>query len=741
VLLIAAAGMAGSRSPATAESHYWELGAGYYQGIGSENPTDEARWDWAVLSESNTPVTADWIRGHLNKNLELNPKQKYMVELCPLNHLGNPARYAQQATFLEFHFKPEVRAEILKRLQDTIEMILTNISKPENVYGFSMLEEVPGNFGAADQIAWAKDPDQLPPILEEFRADLEKERGKPLVWDDDTRLWVGQTFAQAMEQIHRTMKEAMGPGHKVVYWHHGGYTYLDERGELGSLPANAPLKSGSLYPCKWSDIVKPGLVDALMGWPEHPERFQRTLRLAERFNLPFFFQLSHPSVMRLNSWADCLKNAKTKHPLNLGYFFFCEGDCNRGQWNDDPSFSAAPGENVLYASIPDHVRRFCAQENVGTPVMEAYMRPRVALFSNLGTAQAGAILPVDVLLHNPATPQFYRNPDDATAREVEVALTVPPGCRIQASYSIPPVIKIGDLKPDEYRIVEWWVTVDKPPAGGKYETAVSVKCANRPAVSERYVGDSAVPAFQPQEIRRSGYRWAENAIGEPAVRPWVTMEALLEPVKGPAISDGLVTLIYQGALSPGRRLVVSPQGQARLVNWYLMPRTDVGKPDANDLSGYAPFTEEYTVAGRYLGQPLGDVKRIKVTVAGKVAEGARSLVIVAFATDTGSKDVACLGGFGEQWQEMSEEVAVPEGALRLERIYFFRGEKKGKVWYGPASIMAADLPPEGRDVTAATVGSTPTVPGGSFRVLTYTDQELLTLRPKIRVQLWKEEPK
>ena len=35
---------------------YWELGAGYYTAIRSDNPTDEARWDWAVLSESNTGI-------------------------------------------------------------------------------------------------------------------------------------------------------------------------------------------------------------------------------------------------------------------------------------------------------------------------------------------------------------------------------------------------------------------------------------------------------------------------------------------------------------------------------------------------------------------------------------------------------------------------------------------------------------------------------------------------------------
>jgi len=414
--------------PAGAEGHYWELGVGYYQGIASDDPTDEARFDWAVLSESNSGISPEWIRNHLNRNLELNPKQKYMVELTPLNHLGRPERYLMQATIFEYHFKPGVREEILKRLRDTIRMILTNIAQPENVYGFSMLEEIPGNFGAGDQIAWAADPDKVPPILEEFRTEVEQETGRPLVWDDETRLWVGRIFAQAMEDIHRTIREA-APDKKIIYWHHGGYTYLDERGEMPGLPADAPLRSQGLYPCKWSDIVKPGLVDALMGWPEHPERFQRTFRLAERFKLPCFFQVSHPSIMRLNRWEETLANAKTKHSLNLGYFFYCEGNCNRGAWNDDPSFPADPAFNVGSATIPDHVRRFCAQENVGTEIVARYLAPRVSAQIPLSKARPGAVVPLDVLLHNPATPQYFTDPQEAVARNVEVTLSLPRGCR------------------------------------------------------------------------------------------------------------------------------------------------------------------------------------------------------------------------------------------------------------------------------------------------------------------------
>ena len=191
---------------------------------------------------------------------------------------------------------------------------------------------------------------------------------------------------------------------------------------------------------------------------------------------------------------------------------------------------------------------------------------------------------------------------------------------------------------------------------------------------------------------------------------------------------------------PGRRLVISPQGQARLLNWWFMEPEAMSKADAGDPTGYAPFTEGYGAGGKYLGQPLGDVKKIKVTIEGKVAEGASCLMILQFVGEKGNVGGPQLGGLTEKWGEVSSEVDVPEGALRLERIYLYRGGKTGKIWYGKLSVTAADLPAEGQDVSALVAGMPPTIPGGSFRALTYSDQGQIAGNPKIRVQLWRTEP-
>ena len=46
-----------------------------------------------------------------------------------------------------------------------------------------------------------------------YRKSIEKDRGKRLVMDHETRLWIGRTYAETLEEIHREMKKA-GRGFK-----------------------------------------------------------------------------------------------------------------------------------------------------------------------------------------------------------------------------------------------------------------------------------------------------------------------------------------------------------------------------------------------------------------------------------------------------------------------------------------------------------------------------------------------
>ena len=95
------------------------------------DPSDSARWDWMVVSEGGGECSPEMIRSTLNKNLELNPKQRYLVELWPINGLGNPQEGiggVLGATFLDYHCRPEVRSTILERMRATIRTALATIT-------------------------------------------------------------------------------------------------------------------------------------------------------------------------------------------------------------------------------------------------------------------------------------------------------------------------------------------------------------------------------------------------------------------------------------------------------------------------------------------------------------------------------------------------------------------------------------------------------------------------------------
>ena len=96
--------------------------------------------------------------------------------------------------------------------------------------------------------------------------EIEAELGKLLKWDESLRLWVGKKFVKTLEEIHRIIKEEF-PDKLVLYWQHTGYATLDDIGFL--LPKGAPLSTPGLYWYRYSDIIKPGLCDAFMAYPNN----------------------------------------------------------------------------------------------------------------------------------------------------------------------------------------------------------------------------------------------------------------------------------------------------------------------------------------------------------------------------------------------------------------------------------------------------------------------------------------
>ncbi|HID07457.1 MAG TPA: hypothetical protein EYP10_09960, partial [Armatimonadetes bacterium] len=188
------------------KSHYWELGAGayapyIYSALEVIPALDLARWDWLVV-EVHDERTVEAI----NKLLRINPRQRYLIRLWPINHLGHSGVFANTATFLCYLYKPGVREEVHRRLRTALRAIKTRMSRPQNVIGFTFLEELPGWWGAGGEISRQRDPNAIPEELKRHRKEIESDLGKPLRWDDEMRLWIGRKYVQTLAEAHRIIK-------------------------------------------------------------------------------------------------------------------------------------------------------------------------------------------------------------------------------------------------------------------------------------------------------------------------------------------------------------------------------------------------------------------------------------------------------------------------------------------------------------------------------------------------------
>jgi len=437
-------------------------------------------------------------------------------------------------------------------------VVLDHISKPENVVGLTFLEELPGHF-TDNAIAMTEDG-KTTWALEAYRKQIETELGKPFVWNDEARLWWCRKYVQAINEIHQVMKEASG-GRLVFYYQQTNQSNLDH------VPADTPLATPNLIPIHLSDIVKPGLCDGLFAYPNNAFVWEtQTLRFARERGWLFFSQLAHPGPMRLGSWDECLGLVKLRVPQNLGFFWYCEGNCANNIWNDDPSILPNErGPQRLY--FVEHTRRFLAQQKVGMDVVERNLKPELAFDYTIQDARAGAFAPVWVQVHNTRDAEWFASPEDAALRNVRVQLIPPAGVDLPERNSPPAEIALGDIEADGYRAVLWWAQMRQATTiSAAKPMRVRLTAAGRPPVELTCdQADASPAAFQPREVCRSGESWVEPTyrVSEPFM-PVVWLRSLGAPALRPTLTDGADTLLYNGTLRVGEELVIGPGLKARL---------------------------------------------------------------------------------------------------------------------------------------------------------------------------------
>ena len=550
------------------------------------------------------------------------------------------------------------------------------------------------------------------------------------MWCDETRLWVGRKFTESVARLHRIIKDTSA-GKMIIYWHHGGYGLIEELG-----PAQ-PLATRGVYPYRWSDVVKPGLCEGIMlGSGSQTLMDKRYLPILDRHHWPYFKQLSHPSKMRLIPWSEALSMAHWKRPENLGYMFFCEGSCNSGRWNDDPSIP--PEDNVSGASIVTHRRRFCAQQGIGRDVVHRALRPRVQIETTLSTRRPGNVFPMWAVVTNRRDMTWYLKRDKARLHGVKVRIELPPGLTADPRYSAPVDQTIGDMHPAESRIAEWWVTCTGPiRISDKQPVRVTVTADDAPTSHAVATGDSHVPGLLAHEIMRSGESWQEPGFALRDRRPWVEMIPTDKPVRNPGVTAGQVGWTYNGVLHVGHRLVIPPTGLAVLYAHNILPDAAAKLADPKDPTGFKCWSSGYGVFATGVHKYVRGGTRYRVTLSGKSDGGAQSRMDLRFLNIARKPTVIGVleGKFGPDWKTVSVEVKVPDDANLLQYVYLARRARKGRIWYGQPRVEPADIPTAGLDVRDRVTGQALPLRQTLTRV-TYRDASPPTHKPKMVVRLF-----
>lgn len=665
---------------------------------------DRARYDWVIGSvETMEQVEI------CNRMLQMNPNLKLVIRLWPVNSLGLPSKN-YQATFLDYFYKPGVKAAVLANLTNSIRLVLDHLDKPENVVAFTFLEELPGHWGHG--MAILDGSNGMPPMLEHYRAEIESERGVPMVFNSQLKSWIGAKFVQSLDEVHAQIKAEIGT-RQIYYWKATLTHTLDT--------------SVDGYPYYYDQIVKPGGADGLVIYPLNPTYWNTHMNIVRAKGWPFFSQLSHPSLMRQDGWASTLANVKTSESGNQGYFFYCAGNCRRPHWYDDTTI--APKHNVRTFSSSVHLREFAAQEGIGTAVVSAQARLVPLLDVDLSGRNLGDVFAVKALIHNPKKEGFYTDALAKKATGVVASLSLPPGLSL---FSGSASVSVGDLEaashaspaPGSFAVATWQVQVTGP-IGMSESTplAVSVTSSNTAsgfsALSE--IDNYPLPTFQSRTLVVSGQGWNEPGFrlsGDLA--PVIVMDSKSHSVFNPSLTDSPYETVYDigtwednalfytaipttplttnprritfaGELPPQKRLVIEGANTAYLYDALVSEHSFL---DENDPSGYQAFSSGYLVKSVRVNQQVHS--KLKVSLSGKATGGANSLMVMRFkenATGTTHDISTLVDRFSALWKDdLSVEVSVPFVDATLTNIYLYRRNQTGTIWYGDLEVEQLPIP-------------------------------------------------
>lgn len=569
----------GSPDAHAEDDHYWDLGVGLYDSRGGELDTrtgasmtylDAARADWVHhktnLNREGTEM--------LNRLMSINPDLKVVVRIWPINGLGLPEN-RRMATMWDYFYKPGTREAVFERIERQVGAVMDHIDKPENVVGFTFLEELP--------LHWTRremdivDESTIPPYMERYRDEIEAERGKPLErWDDDWRVWWGEKLVESLNEVHAHIKEVSG-GKRVFVWFQANHRTLDW------VDDPSRLNRQRLLPLYWEDVIKSGVADGFFAYPNSEFVWSRYLEMAEEHGWVFFSQLSQPSGMRLHDWPTTLEMVERDSPYNLGYFIYTSGNDRTGHWNDNPAIPWT--DNVRRQSTRRNIRRHMADRAVGMDIVRRELAPEIEVTTDMRDP-SDHVVPLGVWVRNVRDESWFNSSDEAALESLQVTLEMPDGFYLDPAVSAGPTVEINRIEQREGTYVLYWVSRENG-AKPTPDEPLTVRITGEDFEPIEHVIDgptSRITEPEHHEARRSGdvfYHPLFRIEGHPG-DTIVELECIESHATQPSVELGGNRLIYLGTLTEGQRLVIGPGREARL---FENEEDDEGRDVSHQIGG------------------------------------------------------------------------------------------------------------------------------------------------------------
>ena len=542
---------------------HWTYGKG-------GTPLDVARHDWTLLLFPNEPETMETV-DCLNRVFEINPKFKVLVRLWDSSTYKRaaegPKAPKRSIGFLDYLYYPESREILIGHFKAQLDLLLDNVTHPDNIYGYTFWEELPSRFAPHPELRLTA-PDAKPgEYLQDFAAQYEAETGRKMgFWDREMRIWWGRKLAEALRDLHVRMKKDY-PKLKGLVYFQAPYRLLDfmDEGEEIHAPRVIPLR--------YSDIIGPDAAYGLFIYSNSKEQAARQQAFARKNGYPYFSQLSHTGTMRIGSWKDCYEIANADIPENLGYFHY-EADFVYGRWNDDPE--VRPDETDSKGGFYLRRRRWMAKTDVNMDIVRAHLKPTPRPTHALGDVQVGDVGLVEVPIENPRDESWFVNPDEAVLKNVKVRINLPPEFSVPLDMSAPPELVIPVIAAGGRRSARWWVRRDAPTADpSKFEISFDIEADGVP--SSRTVFKGAVCRPEPQTrflVTESGetMRYSNWGLGK-GNRPVVFTIAPLKSNRHACVVDPAIEnmgtghrLMWRGEIPYGSKLVLGPDRAAKLIS-------------------------------------------------------------------------------------------------------------------------------------------------------------------------------